>query len=198
MRLILPITLLAISGIIFFVFIDPTYGEVKQLRTEVQAYNAALNNSSDLQKARDSLLEVYKNIKEDDKERLNHFLPNTISNIELILEIEKIASLHGMPVRDIKFENKEQNKDASTSSDNNNMVAEVDPTQYLPYGIFPMEFIIEGRYETFLSFLNDLEHNLRLVDIKSISFNVPEVQQGGTTNPNIFSYTLKIDTYWIK
>lgn len=194
MRLIFPTILLVISAIIFFVVIDPTYGEVKQLRTEVSTYNAALNNSAELQKARDALLEDYKNIKAEDKERLNHFLPNTISNIELILEIEKIASLHGMPIRDIKFESKTEDKAESVDG----VVAEVDPTEYLPYGIFPMEFVIEGRYETFLSFLEDLEHNLRLVDIKSISFNVPDVAVGSTTNPNIFSYTLKIETYWIK
>lgn len=194
MRLIFPTILLAISAIIFFVVIDPTYGEVKQLRTEVATYNAALDNSAELQEARDTLLEQYKNIKGEDKERLNHFLPNTISNIELILEIEKIASLHGMPIRDIKFESKTEDKAEAAAG----VVAEVDPTEYLPYGVFPMEFILEGRYETFLAFLTDLEHNLRLVDIKSISFNVPEVVAGSTTNPNIFSYTLKIETYWIK
>jgi len=47
-----------------------------------------------------------------------------------------------------------------------------------------------------------LEHNLRLVDVKSISFLVPAAGTGAgagaTTNPNIYSYTLKIEIYWLK
>ena len=74
----------------------------------------------------------------------------------------------------------------------------------MPYGIFPIEFVVDGNYDTFLAFLKDLEHNLRLVDIKSVSFVVPSaaatsaVSSGVTTNPNIYSYTLKIETYWLK
>ena len=73
----------------------------------------------------------------------------------------------------------------------------------LPYGIFPMEFIIEGRYETFISFMKELEKNLRLVDIKSVSFNVPQQSSGGdgggiSADPNVYSYTLKVETYWLK
>jgi hypothetical protein len=58
-----------------------------------------------------------------------------------------------------------------------------------------MEFVIEGRYDTFLAFLRDLELNLRLVDIKAISFQVPTQATFGS---DIYSYTLKVETYWLK
>lgn len=206
MKLILPISFLIISGVLFFVFINPTYGDVKQLRTDVSTYNIALNNSTELQKTRDSLIETYKNIKKEDKERLDHFLPSTINNIELILEVEKIASLHGMPVKDIKFDSMSVGvKDKSTdtlNTDDSIITAEKNPKDYLPYGIFPVSFVVEGDYDTFVSFLKDLEHNLRLVDIKSVSFSVPSIvtttQGSNNTNPNIFSYSLNVETYWLK
>jgi hypothetical protein len=203
MRLILPISFIIIAVILFFVVVDPLYGDVKQLKTEVATYNIALNNSTELQKTRDSLVEVYKNIKIEDKERLSHFLPSTINNIELILEIEKIANLHGLPIKNITFEstNPENQDPANTAGTSNTVVvAENNPSDYLPYGVFPMDFIVEGKYDTFLAFLNDLEHNLRLVDIKSISFTVPSPVTSLTdkTNPNIYSYTLKVETYWLK
>lgn len=202
MKLITSILFIIISVVIFFVFIDPFYGEVRQLNTDVSTYNTALNNSTELQKMRDSLIETYKNVTTDDKDRLAHFLPSTIGNIELILEIEKIASLHGMPVGNITFDTKNltTNTSGTTSGTNNVVVAATDPADNLPYGIFPMEFVIEGKYDTFVTFLKDLELNLRLVDVKSISFNVPapSTSQGNTTDPNIYTYTLKVNAYWLK
>lgn len=200
MKLALPISFIIISGVLFFLVIDPIYGEIKQLKTEVATYSLALDNSTELQKTRDSLVEIYKNIKKDDKDRLNHFLPRTISNIELILEIEKIANLYGMPVRNINFEsNNVVNKDTTPGKGNDTIVvAETDPNSYLPYGIFPIEFTIEGSYDNFQLFLNDLEHNLRLVDVKSISFSVPDKTNDNKIDLNIYSYKLKIETYWLK
>ncbi len=205
MRFIFSISFIGIAIILFFAVGNPLYGEVKQLREDVATYNTALSNSTELQKTRDYLVETYKNVKSEDKERLNHFLPSAIGNIELILEIEKIANLHGMPIKNIKFDTKKLENPDPTAVTENIVVAQGDPEDYLPYGIFPMEFIIEGKYETFVSFLKDLELNLRLVDIKSISFDVTPPQTGNANTPNtpitqnnINSYTLKVETYWLK
>lgn len=196
MKLISSISFLIITIVIFFTVIDPLYMDVKQLRTDVDTYNKALNNSTELQKTRDSLVSVYKSIKQEDKDRLAHLLPSTIGNIELILEIEKLANLHGMPIGDIKFETKGLEAPGATGG----AVVSNSPTDYLSYGIFPMEFTIEGKYDTFISFLKDLERNLRIVDVKSISFTVPEKSTSllDTKNSDIYSYALKVKTYWLK
>lgn len=202
MKLILPVTLLVIVGFFSFLIVKPLYGEVKQLKSEVSTYSLALNNSNELQKTRDSLVDKYKNIKKEDKERLNHFLPNTIGNIELILEIEKIANLHGMPIKNIKFESMTANGKGKGATDSTTVVAEGNPADLLPYGIFPMGFVVEGNYDSFLLFLNDLEHNLRLIDIKNIGFTVPQPTATPTTgdkiNPNIYSYSFNVEAYWLK
>ncbi len=193
MKIISSISFLIISIALFFFFINPTFSEVKQLRADVDTYNMALDNSTDLQKTRDSLVDIYKNIKAEDKDRLNHLLPSSIDNIELILEIEKIANLHGMPIGDVKFDTK-----SLDTSSTGKTISTTDANNNLPYGIFPMDFTIEGRYDTFILFLKDLEHNLRLVDIKSVSFSVPTQSLSGTTDPTIFNYSLKVKTYWLK
>ncbi|MCX6754243.1 MAG: hypothetical protein NTU81_00205 [Candidatus Nomurabacteria bacterium] len=207
MKLIVSISFIVISIASFFIFTDPLYADIQKLNTEVATYNTALDNSMELQKTRDNLIEVYKNVKKEDKDNLDHLLPSTIGNIELILEIEKIANLYGMPIKNIKFDTK--GLEAGIVNKDNVVVATKDPADLLPYGVFPMEFVIDGKYDTFVSFLKDIEHNLRLVDIKSISFTVPQqttgavaAQAGGaagnTTNPNIYSFSLKIETYWLK
>jgi hypothetical protein len=204
MKLLFPIVSILISGTIFFTLVKPLYGEVSQLRTNVAAYNTALENSASLQKTQDALLSQYKNISQDDKDRLSDFLPNTVNNIAFILQVEQIANLYNMPIKSIKFDAPKPTDSTATPGQpaDGSVLLGVDPTANLPYGIFSMEFTTEGTYPMFTSFLKDLEHNLRLVDIKSVAFDVPPPPTKGTVgvtqNPNIYTYTLKVDTYWLK
>ena len=190
---------------LFFSIIDPFYGQVKELNEEVLAYKGALDDSMELQRIKETLVQEYKAITKENKDSLNHLLPSTIDNIGLILEVEKIANLHGMPISNIKFEakNLEEKDPSEANKDTGNVVvAKKNPSENLPYGVFPMEFIIEGRYSDFVSFLKDLEYNLRLIDIKSISFETPEnkttSKSDNNFDPNIYSYTLKAQIYWLK
>lgn len=199
MKLLSLILSLAISISLFFVFIDPFYKDIKELKNDVSVYNKALTNSSDLKKTRDILIDDYKKIKKEDKDKLNHLLPSSIDNIELILEIEKIANLYGMPIEDIKFDAKSM--EDGSSSKVINVFAGGAPSSNLPYGIFPLEFSVEGKYDTFISFLKELEKNLRIVDVKSISFNSnsnSSLDAKGIDNSGIYNYSLKIQTYWLK
>ncbi len=204
MKFIFSILLIIISIILFFWIVNPLYSDVSSLRTEVATYNVALNNSKELQATRDQLTENYKNINKLDRERLERFLPNTVNNIRFILEIERIANMHSMPIKNVRFQpervsgdgtpevNKTPAKQGTTVVTSGNQAAS------LPYGSFPIEFTTEGDYNTFVLFLKDLERNLRLIDIKSISFTVPQADKSGIINPNIYTYNLKIETYWLK
>ncbi len=205
MKFIFSILLIIISVILFFWIVNPLYSDVSNLRAEVATYNVALNNSKELQATRDQLTENYKNINKSDKERLERFLPNTVNNIRFILEIERIANMHSMPIKNVRFQPEKVSGDNSSditknpSKQGTTVVTSGNQGASLPYGSFPIEFTTEGDYNTFVLFLKDLEHNLRLIDIKSISFTVPAVQdKNGTINPNIYTYNLKIETYWLK
>lgn len=200
MKILFPISLLLISGILFFLVVDPIFTDVKQLKKDVTTYNNALSNSTELQKVRDSLLEKYRNISQEDKDRLSNFLPNTVNNIKFILEIEQIANLHSMPLKNIKFEERPQNQTEEKIVSGNNVIISNNKEDSLPYGIFPIEFITEGSYDSFIPFLKDLEKNLRVMDIQSISFAVPQPISKSESgyDPNTYSYTLKVETYWLK
>lgn len=199
MKFFLPLSLILISGLLFFFIVDPMYKDVSGLRTNVATYNVALNNSTELQKTRDELVDVYKNIKREDKERLLHFLPNTVNNIRFILEIEQIASLHNMPIENIKFQNQDAEAAKVGTTGIGTVISSNNSVSGFPYGTFPVEFTTTGTYSAFTSFLKDVEHNLRLVDVKSVNFTVPsaDVRQAGV-DPNVYTFLLKVETYWLK
>lgn len=199
MKYIFAFLFFIFSGALFFVVIDPIRGEVSELKKEISLYSQSLESSNLLQKTQDDLINSYNNIAEADKTRLNHFLPDTVNNIRFILEIEQLANLRGMPLRNIKFEanaNKIDNPLTTTTI----MLPEVSEKSNILYGVFPFEFTVDGNYETFLLFLKDLEHNLRLVDIKSISFDVSSVKENNPNPaiPSTLSFTVKVETYWLK
>lgn len=199
MKFIFSISIIIISGILFFTIVNPLYSSVSNLRTEVTTYNVALDHSTELQKTRDQLIDTYKHIKQEDRDRLEHFLPNTVNNIKFILEVERIANLHSMSIKNIKFDTAKAQETKTTASGATTIITANDPSANLPYGIFPIEFSTEGNYDAFSLFLKDLEHNLRLVDIKSISFTVPAPSDRGIgPDPSIYTYSIKVQTYWLK
>lgn len=204
MKFIFSISIIIISGVIFFTVVNPLYGDISNLRSEVDTYNVALDNSTELQRTRDGLVETYKNIKKEDRERLEHFLPNTVNNIKFILEIERIANIHSMPVKNIKFDpQRVQDAKGTTvntmASSSGVVITPNDPSSSKPYGIFPVEFTTEGDYNTFVMMLKDIEQNLRLVDVKSVSFAVPEAKSLlPGVNPNLYTYNIRVETYWLK
>ena len=201
MKLILPISFIIISILLFLTVINPSYSETTSLKDSIATYNLALDNSTNLQKTQDSLVEKYKNISQDDKNRLDHFLPNTINNIKFILEVEKIANLYNMQIRDIRFQQeKAVATDATVDTKKVGNTSSTASTSSTPYGVFPLEFSTDADYNTFILFLKELELNLRLIDVKSVGFSVsaPTAKSNNGSDSNIYSYSLKVQTYWLK
>ncbi len=194
-KLITPIILIAIAVTVFFTFLTPLYNDIGTLRSEVSGYDEALTNSKALESERDKLTAKYNSIGGENLERLAKLLPESVDNIRLILEIEKLAAPYGMNLKDVKY-------DATGAADAKAAV----PGAEMPggllasaasknYGIWNLEFSTQGNYDNFMNFLRDIERNLRIVDVTSVSFASNE---GLGVGSNIYTYTFKIKTYWLK
>lgn len=200
MKFIFSIASLIISGILLFTIAKPLYQEVSVIKTQIKGYEVALENFNNLIKKRDALIESYRNISDEDKNRVEKFLPKVTSNLRFILEIEKIANNYKLPLTDIKFtEPSPQDSSATVKTSVSNPTSTIEDSK--PYAIFPVEFTLESKYDTFAEFLYEIEHNLRLVDINSISFEASSAvdEKTGLKNDiNVFKFKIKIETYGIK
>ncbi len=199
MRFVTPIILIGIAISIFFVFTNPIYTGISELKNEAASYNEALDNSKALENERDKLTSKYNSINPDNLMRLSKLLPENVDNIRLILEIEQIAMPYGMVLKDVKYSTPDANAalgaGAVVQGSNTLKPASKD------YGIFDLEFSTSGTYNNFINFTKDLESNLRIVDISSVAFssNSANVGVGGkTTSSEIYKYDFKIKTYWLK
>ncbi|MCC6323922.1 hypothetical protein IT400_03990 [Candidatus Nomurabacteria bacterium] len=201
MRSIIPIIIICISIGAAFFYVKPIYTDTMSLRTDFSSYSTALANSKNLQKTRDTLIASYKAISPVDKERISRFLPNTVNNIQLILEIQQIANKHGLSIQNISF--KPPVNDTVKEAPDTKTAVKTTKTAKVKdvalFGTFDLEFSTRADYDTFRLFVSDLEQNLRLIDIVSVDFVVPvPSKQMIDVDPNIYDFSLKIKTYWLK
>jgi Tfp pilus assembly protein PilO len=179
MKLFLPILFLAISGALFFLYIDPTYARVKDLLAEQGQIDQALSRAKELQDVRDSLLARYNTFPTSEIDRLQKLVPDHVDNVRLILDLDSMAAKYGMRVRDVNIGNEAVRQDtASIGSDDS------------AYESVVLSFTVSGTYDTFRQFLADLERSLRLVDIVGLQFKA--------TENGIYNFTFHIKTYWLK
>src|SRR3990170_5826718 len=87
MKYLLSIILIAASIGLFFVYINPSYLGVKDLRAQESSFNEALSNSKKLQAIRDTLVTKYNSFSPTTMDRIKKFLPDNVDNIKLVLEI---------------------------------------------------------------------------------------------------------------
>lgn len=191
MRFIFPGILILLSVASFILFTSPTYKEIKTLKQQAAAYDAALTNALNLQKVRDALSEKYRSLTPEQIDRLSKLLPDNVDNIRLIIDIQRIATNYGMLLTSVKFD--------TLAVDTVPVLGAIEDSpetileEEKEYGSFNLEFNTAASYQTFLLFLADLEKSLRIIDISSISFTSDTDTTGDT-----YKYGFKIKTYWLK
>lgn len=198
-RYISPIILIGATVALFLMYTKPIFGEISTIKSEIASYDEALGNSKTLESERDKLTAKYNAINPEDLDRLQKFLPDNVDNIRLILEIEKIALPYGMALKDVKYDASLLEKKDATATTNTTGVARPGDTGK-PYGVWNLEFSTEGTYTDFINFVKDLENNLRIVDISSITFSSDtgsSLDKAKSSVPRS-TYGFKIKTYWLK
>lgn len=185
-NLILPIGLLIAAVGLFATYTNGAYQETKSLSAQVGSYDDALNKAQELRQQRDTLLSKYNTFSTENKQRLLHGLPDNVDNIRLIIDINNIASRHNLALKNVELgtvsDSRATRSTLSVGSSNDTI------------GSVEVSFTVSAVYEDFLSFLQDLEHSLRLVDVENIEFSAPSAAEGG----NRSDYSLTIRTYWLR
>ena len=180
-RLVLPFILLVAAAGLFVVYTDSRYQESKKLAAQVDSYNEALNKSQELRKTRDELLARRNTFDEEDIQKLHQILPDSVDNIRLIIDINNIAARRGLSLKDVQL------GDLSGTAGAKNPLAVGESGS--PVGSVTLGFTLGATYDDFLSFMQDLEHSMRILDIEKISFSADVSVRS--------DYTFSIRTYWL-
>jgi hypothetical protein len=176
---------------VFLTYTNPQNVDIQALNTEIDSYNHSLKQVREFEVLKERLLSEYNTFSPEEIKRLENMIPLNVDNVRLILEIDTVATTHGLDISDIQFQEEALASDrvAEGSEEEN-----TDPTISLRRRGFDqsgvlMTFSTEASYNDFKLFMRDLERSLRIVDIQSIDAD-HEVE-------GLPQYTVTFRTYWL-
>lgn len=178
-KMLSPVFAFAVGIVIFLVFLLPGWDEIKGLKVLKENKIQMLRDFGDWNAHFDDLSAKYQSA-ENDLQKLSLTVPIEPQIAELLVQLEDIARRNGLAVDDVQFDLPAQAgipaKDSLLKSSEKGM------------GIVKAIIKMEGDYKNFKNFTADVEKNIRLMDITSVSLNV-----GGE---GLMKFETKISTYY--
>lgn len=175
------IILILLAVGLFYTFTNSEFQDVKELQALANEYEDVLDNASEIIELRDSLLTTYATVPKSEIERLNKVLPDNVDTVKMALDLDGMASKYGISIKSIKTSTDPTVVDPSLM---------VLPEYAKPYEKALVSFSFVSTYENFKNMLIDIEKSLRIMDVKSVSFQAKE--------SNLYEYQISVDTYWLK
>ena len=187
MKFLTPIILAVATLGLFFGFLSPQYEILNSKSADLAAKNAALDNSRMIGDVREALRNKYNAITPDDAAKLKKMVPDSVDNVRLILDLDSMASTHGMGIRNVKVGT------AAASTAANAIAAAGKSDTGEPWGSIQISFSVSGTYQNFIAFLRDIETSLRIVDVVALGVSTSSSQQSG-----YYDYDITLRTYWLR
>jgi Tfp pilus assembly protein PilO len=196
--LILPIAIIGIIAALLW-FIQPTYGEIKNLTQEIETKEANLEKKQKLIVDIEKLVNQY----EDIAGRVNkvfYALPNEAEIPNVLVQLEALASKNGMIFESSSFSKAQQSAQNKTTSGNgaapfSETIKQQDAIEQIKS--VSIDISLTGSYENFKNYLRDLENNIRIMDIASVSFsNSSSSSEKEEELSDNFSYGIQLKVYY--
>jgi len=148
----------AASGI-FFGWSAPITENIKNLSKDIRDLEGVLGRFYDLRKSKNELMEVYNSISARDYNRILEIVPLAAGEGDLAVEFQNLAAENNLLLKkiDVKY---------AVESGKKSVIKEI-----LPYKTASISLTLDGSYDSLKSFLSKLENSLRVIDIKTLSFN---------------------------
>lgn len=206
-KLIYPFIFFALTVFGFFWYLQPTYNEIQSIQEEIAAYDRTLSQVQQLQSELNSELEKQDAITNQQLQRLNRMLPETVDTVRYLIELDQIAAQHGMSINGVSFSgaparfggsggNNEGGSGGEVSEGDSNNVTNANKNTANGYNSLDTSFSVSGSYQDVQNFMRDIERSSRLMDI--ISFKLSTADGGGEeglqAGNNQYSFTIR--TYW--
>lgn len=181
MRLLLPLMAIIAAIGLFSFYTDPTYQDIKTLQVQQAQLDGALAKAKELRALRDQLVAKRNTFSPEQTTKLEKLLPDNVDNIRLIIDINNVASRHSLPMSNVRLGASSESATARSASA---VGASGDAV-----GSVTLGFTVSANYDTFIAFLQDLEHSERILNVEQFGFKT------GLTDQT--SYDVTFRTYWL-
>ncbi len=180
--LIIVILIFGVALVVFFSLSWPNLTKVFDLNSQLNETKKEYTNQSQAVQLAKSVIEQYKNLN-DVNQAVSLIMPKTDELYNVIVQLNKISESSGLSIQDLSL--KEENSSATQKQQG----------LIKPAKILTLNITLLGNYESFKTWLEAIETNMRLMDIKSISFSGTTLSEKTTTS-NFFTFKVSLDIYY--
>lgn len=181
---VLPLIALFASIGIFFGYVNPTWsGSIAATKDAIALDDQALAAAADYAEQQNTLASARNEIDTADLDRLDSFLPDSVDNVGLILDLNALAARSGFSLANIDVL-------SSTASGAAAAQEGLPDAQVNPVGSVDLSLSAVGTYAASQAFLSGVERSARLLDIRDI------VVKGSDTG--VYNYQMVLRFYWLR
>jgi Tfp pilus assembly protein PilO len=185
---IIPILLVVAAAALFFGYVQPTYsGSIAALVAENKNLDTALLAAQEFKEKEVALTRERSTIPADKLARLESALPDSVDNVQLIVDLNSLAARSGVQLSQFSVSGGETQPGDTAVSASAADAAFMDgePTDSLEVSVSAT-----GTYASFRTFLDGVEKSLRPLDVVELS-----VQDSAT---GVYMYDVTFRLYWLR
>lgn len=177
---LIPLLLVVAAIALFIGYVQPTYsGPVAGLKTEIKNLDAALTAARDFKEKEVELTQARAAIEPGQLARLESFLPDSVDNVQLIVDLNSLAARSGVQLSAFNIAGGAQTATAESAL-----------TSGEPLESLELSVSATGTYAAFRTFLKGVETSLRPLDI--IELSVRDSETG------VYTYDITFRLYWLR
>lgn len=183
-----------------FLYVKPQYDTTVSRRADLVTLDETLKSTSQIQSLITQTENTLDTIDPAALQRFSVFLPTTADSILLANNIQHIGQTHGIVLDKIKTSDQLKSQGATgAKAAASDVIAAASAKKY---ATIKTEFSFTTTDDSFRAFLGDLEKNLGLMNVTSLSFTpapdgVGSLKVKGSATPE-YLYTIAIETYSLK
>lgn len=182
---ILPSFALVIAGIIFFAYVNTAWsGTIANTKAAIAADDQALASADTYIKQQNKIASARDAIDQANLDAVATFLPGSVDNVGLILDLNALAARSGISVANIDVVTE---TGGGQQSSNSGTLA--NPNQN-PIGSVDLSLSAVGTFSALQMFLNGVEKSARLLDVHDL------VVKGSDTG--VYTYQMSLRLYWLR
>ncbi|MFZ3043498.1 MAG: GspMb/PilO family protein [Minisyncoccia bacterium] len=182
---ILPIIALLVAAGIFFMYVNPTWsGTIAATKQTIALDDQALAAASQYAAQQDTLASARNAIDPADLARLETFLPDSVDNVGLILDLNALAARSGLSLSNIDVIAGDGARAAAS------MQQGLPAAGASPVGSVDLSLSAVGTYAALQSFLVGVERSARFLHVMDI------VVKGSDTG--VYNYQMSLRLFWLR
>ena len=182
---ILPAAALILAVGMFFVYVNPTWnGAIADAKAAIALDDQALAAASEYTSQQNALAAARSAIDPTDLARLSAFLPDSVDNVGLILDLNALAARSGLSLANVDV----VSNDASSAKTGTSGALPAQAQN--PIGSVNLSLTAVGTFASLQAFLSGVERSARLLDVQDL------VVRGSDTG--VYTYQLILKLYWLR